>query len=711
MDRAVAWAGGLVVLGCSGWLVWQPPLEPLLLGVVACAGLAVVSPGRRVACLALSVGAWLLGTALPASLPGPPASCEYRGLSGSIGWSAGRWALLRTGAGRFWVVFPDEPPDPGSSVVVWLRDLSPPSVLPGSLDPTNERIGGHTRGCRVRAWIGMGARTTPVGFAGAKHPGLLEALSTGDRSRVPEPVLGLLRDTGTVHLLSISGLHVGMVVGWSWMLVRAVLSPLVLLGAPGWIRGLPLLVAGWVAWDFGEKVGWPVSTRRAAVMVLLGALARTRGRRTSVWNLLGLAAIVVVVAEPSQVYSAGFRLSFSAVIGMLLVGPCLLRWLPPDVCFPVRWVMGSLAATVGATLGTLPTSALLFQHLAPVAPLANLVAVPLLGGVVVPALWLSGLVPGELAWALSWTADGVSGLVLDVLGRLPREPWTPAVGIGGALLLAVALLLRRRPVLATVPVLVALGLRVVPTGRLVVTFLAVGQGDAALVEWPDGRRWLVDGGPSSWHVLHYLRRRGLRRLDAVFVSHPHPDHFTGLETVLDELRVDSLWVPRLPREQETRFLELWTNARSRGVSVKLPGSMSLGTDGEVLHPLRGWTADGASAVNEESLVLRVVHGEHSVLFTGDIEGEAEAFLAPSLPVTTVLKVPHHGSATSSSAALLDAVRPDLAVVSCGPGNRYGHPSPAILSRYRGARLFRTDRDGTIEVSMDGHELKVRSWRA
>ncbi|RME20889.1 MAG: MBL fold metallo-hydrolase, partial [Deltaproteobacteria bacterium] len=430
----------------------------------------------------------------------------------------------------------------------------------------------------------------------------------------------------------------------------------------------------------------------------------------------------------------------------LLVVPRFTRLLPPDAPAPVEWLVRSIATTCGATAGTLPVVAWRFQQLAPLAPLANLAAAPVVGSLVVPAALLAARLPRPLAAAPLWIADHALDLVLALLHLLDREPWSPAVGPGGALLLALALLLRRRSAAAVLLAVVALGLRAWPVHRLTVTILGIGQGDASLVEWPDGRRWLIDGGPRRGPVLAWLRRRGIDHLDGIALSHPHPDHSTGLVAVAEQLPFESLWLPRRPRSPTGDDWRLWSRAATTGATVHLADD-DPPTGIRIEHPLAGWTATGRDAVNEESLVLSVGLGCCSALFTGDIEEDAERTLAWTLPPATLVKVPHHGSRTSSSAGLVGATRPAVAVISAGAGNRYGHPHAPALARWlfpRGGgdrsgpeasrqprarppppcggtdhhagrrcrpRLLRTDQAGTVEWSTDGRRWWLRTWRA
>lgn len=699
------WAGPLL---CVPW-------PQALGGALTLATLALAARGRRTAVLALLAGALLLGLGV-ACPPDPPALGDEGRLLATVTARSGGAAWVDSNAGPVVLEFPDTAPPPGTHLAAWTRAARPETTLPGAF-PRGRRaaLAGRPRR-RVRQWVPLGAPRPPPDtrrFRALQHGGLLQALATGDRSALDPSTTDLLTRTGTRHLLAISGLHVGLVAALVWAAARALLGPLRLAGRPRLTDAAAAAAALTVAALYAQRVGWPVSTQRAVVMVAVASVGRALQRDLSPWNLLGVAAWAVLLVDPTQARAPGFLLSFGAVVGMLTVTPWVLRWVPPDVPWPLRWLVGSVAATVGAQAGTLPVSAWLFQQLAPLGAVTNLVAGPLLGGVAVPAALVGATLPAgadPLAQGILWVADRVVEVALTVLRWLDVAPWAPAVGPLGALALACALATRRRPLLGVGLVLVALAPspRLHPS-RLVVTFLAVGQGDAALVELPDGRRWLVDGGPSPRPVLQWLRRRGIRRLDAVVLSHPHPDHSGGLDAVLQELEVGSLWVPRPPERGEQRYLSLWHTAFARGVPIRGPTD-DPGPGLALLHPQPGFTAPAHSRVNEESLVLQVTHGRRRVLLTGDIEAAAEAALAPRTGPVDVVKAPHHGSRTSSSTAFAEATRPAIVVVSCGPDSRFGHPHPQALAAWRGARWLRTDRDGTVEVSTDGDRLWVRTWR-
>lgn len=694
--------------------LWLSPLP----ATVATAGLAVsltallLRPGApsRVDWLAATTwstaGLWL-GLFAVARLPAGPA---WRGevcVDGVVAGAAlGREVDLLAVAvqhapddawgpasGRLRVTFPQRPPAPGTRLTTcgraraWNR-----AWLPGAPDPVAAAALG-----RVRTWMwaedAPTAPPNPIPGGGDPH-GLARAMWTGDRTDLDPAVESLLRRTGTSHLLSVSGFHVATVAGLTGGLLGLLLRGAAAL-RPG---GLPL----WPATLLGAAASWLYTTlaqagvpgTRAALLFALLGLGRALGRTPDPLALLGVVAAALACADPPVLMTPGFQLSFGAVAGLLRIQPALLRWLPPDLPRRIGWPVEMLAASVAATVGTLPAAAWWFQEFAPTSPLANLFALPWTSTLVLPLTIVAAAAPPSLATVLhgpiSWSVD----VLIAVLRLLETPPWTPAVGPWGALALLTPLVLGSRLRASAVVLLAALGLRVQPAGGLVVEQLDVGQGAATLLWLPDGRRWLLDGGPPGDSVVRYLRRRGVRRVDVVIATHSHLDHVGGLPPVLDTLRVGALW------RDDAAWADALTAAADR---ARVP----------ILRPRRAIHPPPTIAdpdPNERSLVLML--GTY-VLAVGDAGMRSERRFVERVVPTDVLIVGHHGSKGATGTALLQATRPALGLIGVGRDNRYRHPSTAALDRLdaAGVEVLRTDLHGTIRVEFLGSDAAIESRAA
>jgi competence protein ComEC len=376
------------------------------------------------------------------------------------------------------------------------------------------------------------------------------------------------------------------------------------------------------------------------------------------------------------------------MVGLVVVTPRLVARLPDarPWPWPARAATEATVTTVGTTLATLPASAWWFQAVPPLAVPANLVAMPLLGLLAVPCSAAAAWAPAPLDALAAWVGTVLCRVAVWLLGWCAVEPWTPAVGPVGAVVLtaAVALFLARPAAGTLLAAAVLWPWRPTPAGTRV-TFLDVGQGDAVLVERPDGTRLLVDGGAHPTAVVGWLRRQGIRHLDTVVQTHPDRDHVGGLPAVVRGVRVDRIWA-------HDPAPELAAAALAAGVPL-------LRDDPAWLWP----DPESSPGGNDASIVLAV----DGFLLTGDVEAPAETVVAGRLRPVCVLKVPHHGSATSTTGTLLAAIDPALAVVSVGR-NAYGHPAPEVLARLRadGAEVRTTAAGGTLVVERAGDEVLV-----
>jgi competence protein ComEC len=593
---------------------------------------------------------------------------------------------------------------------------------------------------------------------------VLAALLLGEGGRIGPSLRDAYARAGVAHVLAVSGLHVAIVAMTVAALLRGVLGVSTRLLAGGAAWRIALLGGTAAAWGYALLAGGREPGLRAAGMAATLVAAALVRRRGDVWYALLLAAAGLTLGDPARVFQPGVQLSFLSVAGLLgfwrlprrgengsgRVGR-LARW-------AVRWALASMRASVGATLATLPVQASLFGQVSLVGPLGNLVALPLLGGLAVPTLLAAAAaLPGSeevagwlvrLAALAVRAAGGWVAWLASFRGAAAQVP--PPTPLQAAAWLALvfalprafarresrpALPLRARAVAVAVAALLVLlaeaiggAWRPAPPSALRVTFLDVGQGDATLLETPEGEHILVDAGPAfTWPggggfdagaraVAPTLRANRIRRIDLLVISHPDADHAGGAPAILDRFEVGEIWIPA-PASGADGLRPIFEAAELRRVPVKglargAPPRVRDQTRIEVLAPPAGRRGSGSrhprQGWNDASLVLRVVTPGLAVLLPGDIEGPAEAsLLRAGVDLRAdVLKIPHHGSATSTTGGFLAAVRPCLGVLSAGAWNRFGFPDPDTLARLggQGVRILRTDRGGAITVSLEAGRI-------
>jgi competence protein ComEC len=572
---------------------------------------------------------------------------------------------------------------------------------------------------------------------------LVESLVLGDRGDVDRSLDDAFRAMGVSHVLSVSGLHLAVAAwlfyaGLTWLLLRV---PGLGLGRS--IRRWAALAAIPATVGYTLLTGAQVATVRACLVAVLLFGAVALERRVLALQTLAVAALVLLVWSPLELFDPSFQLSFAAALATVVLAPRLVPRAIREAPRPARlwgrvavWAIRLCAASAAAILATAPIAAWHFAQFAPAGLVANLVVVPLTelaivpGGLAASVAALAHLPGADLAVQLvgflaHLTGAFVrSGAAVAPSWHIPAPSALELVSWYGALL-AVALAHRRvrRIVLACGLVVVAslalrLGVRAT-SSSLTATFLDVGQGDACVLELPHGRIAIIDGGgsfdpafdPGRQVILPFLHRRGIRRVDLIVLSHPHPDHANGLASIVEELPVGEVFT-NAPDSSQPGTARLVAAARARGIPVGPPHEVSLG--GARLYPLGGVTGDAALGENDNSIVLVVEHAGRRLLFAGDLERDGEALYVDSHPPPAdVVKVPHHGSKTSSTDAFVAATHPSLAVISVGERNRWRFPDARVVARWQsaGARVLRTDVSGsvTVLVAADG-TLSTRTVR-
>jgi competence protein ComEC len=551
--------------------------------------------------------------------------------------------------------------------------------------------------------------------------GPLAALLLGRTSELDRGVVARYRRGGLYHLLVVSGLHIVLEAG-------LVSLGLALLRIGGRTRDLVLFASVVI---FVLVGGANPPAVRAGLVVGVFLLTRLLERPIGAGQAIGLSALVLFLASPAAMFSVGTILTFAAVCGIALFSSPVRRRLPKRP----EWLWSGLAGTLAAEAATAPVLFWRFNIVAAGAWLTTPLAIPLsagliaLGGVLL-LFYACGLPAGILesvfgigSRLLEWLAERATGAAF-------LRPTPPLWGmlLAGALLAAAGLgprRLRRAAALTSAGVFGVFALRPGPSGPergFTIEALDVGQGDAILLRW-QRRAILVDGGGpfdmeatefGRTRVLPKLLDRGVSRLDAVMLSHPHPDHALGLFAILEELPVGCVW--QSAGEDEGRFHARLTElADRRGIPSRVLSTGDCwelgGARLSVLHsggPMR--KTDG---INNQSLVALFERDGRSALLTGDIGAPAEGDLrdAGALPPADVLKVAHHGSRTSTTPDFLDGVAPRLALVSCGRRNRFGHPSPATLRtlRDRCVPVLRTDERSDCRAELRPEATRL-VWR-
>jgi competence protein ComEC len=578
---------------------------------------------------------------------------------------------------------------------------------------------------------------------------VLEGILWGDRGNLPATLRQEFSDTGTVHVLTTAGLHLGIMAGFiAWVVT------LLPLARP--IRTSIMLVGAWL---YAALAGLHLPTLRAATMLTAGVAAIELGRGRTPSAIFAAAAFAVALPHPLVILSPSFSMSFACVVGIALVSPILNDAGLRDGCGMPRLAVEVVRTSLAVQIALWPLQALYFNAFTPYAVIANVVVVPLVGLIMavgtlfsVAALAVPVLaVPlGNIVWwGLTLVIDAVQffaslpaahvdvpppshlflimywlGLAALVLAPKLGVPKT-SIRLVSTAVAAVLLLIYCLPGIAE---------RLDPNVRL--DAIDVGQADCLLIRAPGGHAMLVDGGGrlertssgavvaaplgdriATRTVMPFLLRHWVLHLDAVVLTHPHGDHVGGTAVILSRERVDRVYDsaqlysgPAYRRTLEVirgRHIK-WIRAQ-RGVAFDLGST----THVTVLAPELPMITGTSSDINNNSVVLRVSFAHVAMLLTGDAQSEAEARLLSHGGAdlrADILKVGHHGSAYSSTPEFLAAVHPQVAIISCGVHNVFGHPSPRTLAALAadGARTYRTDLDGGVSVISDGIGIQARS---
>jgi competence protein ComEC len=603
----------------------------------------------------------------------------------------------------------------------------------------------------------LGRETDP------RSSGILKALVLGEQGDIPEEVKEHFIVTGIAHLLAISGDHLGIVALLSYSLLLWLLkrSEFLLLSLPvkKWAAGLTLpciLLYMFIA-------GGGISVIRATIMVVTFFLSILFDRERNLLHTLGLAAFLILLFSPPSLFNVSFQLSFVAVLSILYFVPRLLPEgrrdvldLSPKASWKrnlLKYLKISFLVTGVAFFGTAPFVAFHFNRISLMGWVTNLFAIPWVGFLLVPLSLIASLLSfffSPLATLLIRVTDVLTLLLLKVVALFASVPLasfsitTPTIFEMTLfyLLLFLGVHLRKgqwiRYAFVGLCVVFVIDLafwnwRGLSQKNLEVTFIDVGHGDAILVEFPKGKKMLIDGGGLPGErfdigkqvVAPFLWKKKIRKIDTLVLTHPDPDHVKGLNFIASRFSIGRFWETGSFAEVDA-YLQLKKTLSERNVGTNLlheemsPQVIS-GVQISILNPSPGFlirrsSGEGhrnPSQLNNNSLVMTLQYKNIRVLLAADVEKQAEERMIRKGHDlrADVLKIPHHGSASSSTSPFLRRVNPTYAILSASGRNIGRLPHPEVMKRYEqlGASIFRTDRHGAITMITDGKSIAIKTF--
>lgn len=574
-------------------------------------------------------------------------------------------------------------------------------------------------------------------FHTQEHASFIKGVALGYREDISLEMKQSFMDTGTIHILAVSGSNVAVVA-------------LMFYSFFGFFRfsKRTVTVAAILGLLFYMVItGMSPSVMRATIMAIVILVGMSIERKTDIYNSLSASGVILLLWDTNYLFDVGFQLSFTAVFSIVYFYPILSRLIEkiPDWLEEVKgidFVLKLFAVSLAAQLGTLPFSAYYFGKISLISLLANLVVVPLsgintvLGFTVVVFSTLSDFVAESYAALNDLLVAFLLGFVKAAASVPLAYIETSGMSLPAAVLYFLFLAAMFNPknksvlkIAMIVPLVVANFFIYAEAfgnerGKLRMTMLDVGQGDAVLIEFPNDKRMLIDAGPTSLRydageavVVPFLKRHGIRSLDALLISHPHADHYGGISAIIKHFNVGNI-VEGMSSPDSGSYRQWIMYAQQLGITtLRQSSGMQLMLDAStriyILHPRL--PEDSSSNENNSSLVLKVVYGTTSVLLTGDAELETEEKLIRRFEgflSSQVLKAGHHGSVTSSGEEFVRTISPQFSLVSVGVKNKFRHPSSEVMHRLSslGSNVLRTDQKGAIILESDGTQWRHVNWR-
>ncbi|MEP1151072.1 MAG: DNA internalization-related competence protein ComEC/Rec2 [Balneola sp.] len=564
---------------------------------------------------------------------------------------------------------------------------------------------------------------------------IAKALLLGYKNELEGDTRQAFARAGLSHIMAVSGLHVGLVIAPFWVII-----PFFWTKKHGTKFGLAILIT--ILFFYAGLTGFSAPVMRASLMATLLTYGKLFSKSANSINLMGVAALVILIIDPTQLFEVGFQLSFAAVLIILLVLPVIQSKIPYWI--RIKWygtpIMVIIISLV-VQFGLYPLQAYYFGEVSIISPIANALFVPFLG-IIVP-LSLFALIIGLLLPSVGFILNYPSLLFLELLNDFVNFStslswaWFQVLKPSSFLFLFWSFFILmvgswRNPALkwklmacalASVFVIQTVGL--VQTFRskdLTVVVFDVGQGDASLIKTPSGKHYLIDTG--TWNpgsnsgeniLLPYFKENNITKLDAVFLSHPHADHIGGIISLINGIEIDTIYNSGFQYDSNLyeNYIKL---AKAKHIPViSLHAGERINVDEEILILALG--AEGPQFnddPNQHSLVLNVLYKKNEFLFTGDAGEAQERRLLENygdLLNTDFLKVGHHGSRTSSELFFLQAVTPEISVVSVANNNKFQHPHQEAVQRLETIKsdIYFTGRDKALVFKSDGKSIHRILW--